>query len=194
MHLWWQPRSACPGLTERSGWSSVLHFHDILVEITNTLLSWVVGRMQIWHSGLIIIVILLFNFDPPSNSSSRNLLSESVWVEKSWTWAVLGRGFPPSSLEGQGKSWPQGFQWEALSCPAPKTPRSSSRVSSHSLLSMDGRRSSPVSPSWIIYFRKRSGLIYNRRESVPVRIYSLGLLVERKGKLDRFLLARLWNI
>lgn len=32
----------------------------------------------------------------------------------------------------------------------------------------------------------RNGLVYNWRECVPVKIYSLGLLVKGKGILDRF--------
>lgn len=188
MHLCWQPRSACPGLTELSGWGFILHLQDVLAGISNTLLSWLVSQMWTWHSGLTFIIILLFNFDLFNNFSSRNLLSESLWVEKSWTWAVLGRQFPQSGLEGQGKSWLLGFQWEDAGLP---TPWRSFRPQPP-IYGWEGPRA--VSPLWIMYLRKRNGLIYNRRKGVPVKSDSLGLLVEGKGKLDHFLLARLWNI
>lgn len=64
-------------------------------------------------------------------------------------------------------------------------------VSTRSLLSMDGRSSNTVSPLWIIHFRKRSGLIYNYRESVPVKIDSLSLLVEGKENWTIFFLGHI---
>lgn len=113
--LQWWPGSACPELAGRLNYGSLLYFQDVLGGIENRLIVWIIGQTWIWHSGQFFIIMMLFNFDLFNKFSGRNLLSEPVWIGKSWIWAIPGKGFLWGAREGQGKSWPLGRIWSRSS-------------------------------------------------------------------------------
>lgn len=74
-----------------SDWSSFSYFQDVLSEIKN---KWT-GLLARLRSDSVVSfkLSLLFDFDPFSQSSGRNLLSKHIWIGISWAGAILGRGF-----------------------------------------------------------------------------------------------------
>lgn len=180
VHLWWQPRSACPGLREVKFGVPCYPFKMCLLGFKIHYFPELLANVDLtrWSDFHYHFVSQLWPFQ------QFWLMEFIVWIRVGWE--ILDLSCPWQRVS---PAWPGGPRKILASgvpvgrcCPARPLIHhwGGDAVSTLSLLSMGGRSSNMLSPLWIIHFRKRNGLIYNYRKSVPVKIDSLGLLVEGK--------------